>query len=127
MTDLIAEAKRLVELGERSVSGPWRLRRRDGVASGNSSILGWDWDWNCTTNPPEPMRGVFEFEADARLAEAGRNIAPTIAKAYLDALDLLRGFLDCPEIADCAPDDKDPVTTELERKARAVVGARHDR
>lgn len=35
--------------------------------------------------------------------------------------EVVRGFLDCPEIADCAPDDKDPETDALERRARAAL------
>jgi hypothetical protein len=42
------------------------------------------------------------------------------AEAMLLA-DLVEGFLSCPEIADCAPEDKDPDTHELERRARAIL------
>ena len=38
--------------------------------------------------------------------------------------EIVRGFLDCPEIADCAPEDKDPDTDDLERRARALL-AKH--
>ena len=38
-----------------------------------------------------------------------------------EALELLQGFLSCPEIADCAPEDKDPETDDLERRARALT------
>ncbi len=34
---------------------------------------------------------------------------------------IVQGFLDCPEIADCAPDDKDPETDDLERRARCAL------
>ena len=33
----------------------------------------------------------------------------------------MQGFLDCPEIADCAPEDKDTETNDLERRARALL------
>ena len=35
--------------------------------------------------------------------------------------EIVRGFLDCPEIAYCAPEDMDPETYELERQARAAL------
>ena len=33
----------------------------------------------------------------------------------------LRAILNCPEIADCAPEDKDPDTEIAERAARALL------
>ena len=39
---------------------------------------------------------------------------------------IVRGFLDCPEIADCAPEDKDVETDALEREARAAFGETRD-
>lgn len=44
-----------------------------------------------------------------------------------EALDIIRGFMESPEIADCAPDDKDPETDALERRARAVLAKTGDR
>jgi hypothetical protein len=44
---------------------------------------------------------------------------PTTRETEL--LDLIRGFLDCPEIADCHPEDKSPDTEDLERRARALL------
>lgn len=43
-----------------------------------------------------------------------------------EALELLQGFLSCPEIADCAPEDKDPETDDLERRARALTLSKED-
>lgn len=36
---------------------------------------------------------------------------------------IIRGFLDCPEIADCAPEDLDNETRNLERRARQYLSA----
>lgn len=46
----------------------------------------------------------------AQLAEANAKLAV--------AGDLLRRFLDCPELADCDPEDKDCDTHSLERETR---------
>lgn len=51
----------------------------------------------------------------ARLVEENRRLR-----------GIARGFLDCPEIADCAPDDKDPETDRLEREARAALSSHQD-
>ncbi len=49
------------------------------------------------------------------------------ARARIEALEAaLRGFLDCPEIADCAPEDKDPETDALERTTRALLQEKAD-
>lgn len=34
---------------------------------------------------------------------------------------IVQGFLECPEIADCAPEDKDQETDDLERRARTAL------
>lgn len=38
-----------------------------------------------------------------------------------ELIAIVKGFLDCPEIAECAAEDKDPETDALERRARAVL------
>lgn len=57
------------------------------------------------------------------LAQAARDATEIIRlEVQIDLLrEIIRGFLDCPEIADCAPDDKDPDTNSLERSARSAL------
>jgi hypothetical protein len=35
--------------------------------------------------------------------------------------EIIQGFLDCPEISDCHPEDKDAETEELESRARSAL------
>ena len=66
---------------------------------------------------------------DEKIARA-LNKADVEAEAAGDALnrvdeatEIMRGFLSCPEIHDCAPDDLDNETRELERRARKFIAA----
>ena len=45
----------------------------------------------------------------------------TDAERLVELRAIVEGFLSCPEISDCAPDDKDPETSELERRARRIL------
>ncbi|MFQ6161443.1 Lar family restriction alleviation protein [Sinorhizobium meliloti] len=44
-----------------------------------------------------------------------------------EAAEIIRGFLSCPEIADCAPEDLDNETRDLERRARRFLTASPER
>lgn len=44
------------------------------------------------------------------------------AKEARELRALLLGFLNCPEISECAPEDKDVETERLEREARTLLG-----
>ena len=69
-------------------------------------------------------RGEFDNRAAKALAEqivADHNRRAAPSAGLREALELLQGFLSCPEIADCAPEDKDPETDDLERRARALT------
>ncbi len=57
------------------------------------------------------------------LDQAARDVSEIVRlEVEVDRLRvIMRGFLDCPEIADCAPDDKDPETDALEREARSAL------
>lgn len=46
-------------------------------------------------------------------------------EAFVFASEIIRGFLDCPEIADCAPEDLDNETRDLERRARRFLSTSH--
>jgi hypothetical protein len=58
--------------------------------------------------------------ADAAACEATWSGQPLVAEVER-LREIVRDFLNCPEIADCAPDDKDPETNALERQARAAL------
>ena len=45
----------------------------------------------------------------------------TLAPQIAELVKILKAFLACPEIADCAPEDKDPDTQVAERAARAAI------
>src|SRR5690242_19332032 len=67
-----------------------------------------------------------DTEEEAIAAWNRRANAPDTVKlreALEAARRIVRGFLECPEIADCAPEDKDPETDELERQARALLAS----
>lgn len=116
-------ARALVEAAGKATPGPWRFRRRDGSPSGDNDILGWDWDWKTTGTcvPPEPMRGVFAKEDDAKLVEAGRNDAPDIARALLEAVEIIEDFTISSFEDDIAAghSEEDAVTRERARRERA--------
>lgn len=74
---------------------------------------------------------IAELEAgDAGIAAMVRELvaikaeAATLRAELDEAVEVVRGFLQCPEIADCAPRDKDPDTQVVERRARAFL-AKH--
>jgi hypothetical protein len=56
------------------------------------------------------------------LANKIRALAAQTAKPVpVEAVEIIRVFLACPEIAECAPEDKDPETDAIERRARALL------
>ena len=75
----------------------------------------------------DPPRGSYP-ENDRAFIAASRTAVPAlISKVKEQAAEIERlrkivhGFLRCPEIADCAPDDKDSETDALEREARSAL------
>lgn len=64
-----------------------------------------------------PRGAIILDEAVAEI----RRLRAAPSAGLREALELLQGFLSCPEIADCAPEDKDPETDDLERRARALT------
>lgn len=70
--------------------------------------------------------GVFVLNCDDYpIADANtkREVAAIVrAVNRYDALvELVKQFLQCPEIADCAQEDKEPETDATERTARALL------
>ncbi|MDW9363642.1 hypothetical protein GOA99_19600 [Sinorhizobium meliloti] len=53
---------------------------------------------------------------------ASRLSSPPPAGAD-EARQIIRGFLDCPEVADCAPEDLDNDTRDVERRARKFLAS----
>lgn len=93
-----ARAKRVIEAGEKATPGPWRMQRRDGVRSGDSGDLGWDWETS-----------VFEKDADAQLLMAARNDSPDIAAALVEVIPLARDLIDELEAAVLIPTEIQPL------------------
>lgn len=75
-------------------------------------------DGSITAGPPEIRIPVADMLAIVRELQRRRS-----TDTRTEVLEIIRGFLECPEIADCAPDDKDPETDALERRARAALKA----
>lgn len=67
------------------------------------------------------IMGIAETRAANWRSQIYEADIEAIASAYLQAVEILQGFLGCPEIADCAPEDKDPETDALERRARRLI------
>jgi len=65
--------------------------------------------WNEWRAPKAIERRLSEYSAEA--------------EASVDAAAIIRDFLSCPEIADCAPEDLDQETRSLERRARRHLEA----
>lgn len=59
---------------------------------------------------------------DAR--QALKDFLLSSSKAAGEMREILQGFLDCPEIAECHPADKDPETEALESRARALLSTK---
>ncbi len=77
--------------------------------------------WTHISSWSRKLRCDEAREMIAALAADGKVI---VSKEQHNALiAYLTGFLVCPEIADCAPEDKDMDTIELEANARAMIKA----
>lgn len=120
-------AERLMELHAKATPGPVIVERHD---SDDGSINFEVW----SQRPYERHFTIYEHldakrgKANADLYAAAHNDTPAICAALLASQErvreleaIARGFLDCPEIADCAPVDKDPETDDLERRARRAL------
>lgn len=55
------------------------------------------------------------------MAEGAGSMLLDVQRECIELRQIVVGFLACPEIADCAPEDKDPETDALERRARRVA------
>jgi hypothetical protein len=76
----------------------------------------WPWDGNWW-KPTNRRRDLVKAGA-LILAEIERLDR---AASGSEAVAIIRGFLDSPEIADCAPEDLDNETRDLERRARQYL------
>jgi hypothetical protein len=52
-----------------------------------------------------------------------RSTPEPVSMVEGEAAEIIRGFLSCPEIADCAPEDLDNETRDLERRARRFLAS----
>jgi hypothetical protein len=55
------------------------------------------------------------------IADGAGSMLLDVQRECIEFRRIVSGFLRCPEIADCAPEDKDPDTDALERCARSVL------
>lgn len=70
-------------------------------------------------NPRPNDDPVFVGNEEECIVYIRHLAARAVLEGERDAvIEIIKGFLNCPEIADCAPEDKDPETDAIERKAR---------
>jgi hypothetical protein len=77
----------------------------------------------CSENGCVTMAGATLPDAIA----AWNRRVPAIgegSRVEVEAVEIIRGFLTCPEVADCAPEDLDNETRDLERRARRYLSTR---
>ncbi|WP_234896379.1 hypothetical protein [Sinorhizobium meliloti] len=89
-------------------------------------------DWDDRTSPddcpnhllitPEELKEILENVADLA-SDRIRSCLLDKPEAVEgeEARQIIRGFLACPEVADCAPEDLDNETRDLERRARKFL------
>lgn len=85
-----AELREMRARCEAATPGPWKMHHRFVSAKDTDDEcagLGWDFDPDCPTNPPEPMlRGVFARAADAHFLMSARTDMPRL----IDEVERLR-------------------------------------
>lgn len=127
MTTETEQALEALRLTEKVKPGPWLT-----AASVNNGKV-----YVTAKGQRSGSLALCDSEATAFFIAFARTALPSLAQAVLALSEenerlaervkklegLVRCFLNCPEIADCAPDDKDPETIDLEHDARALLSA----
>jgi hypothetical protein len=71
----------------------------------------------------EGNRDGLHYAEAIRSLSALRSPPEPVSMVEGEAAEIIRGFLSCPEIADCAPEDLDNETRDLERRARRFLAS----